>query len=210
MTDDLFDGPAGVASSTERTQAKSPLVVRTTGKSDAMQSHKVGEPGDVAPKIATIGVYGFDGLSFVQRLRSAEVAVLLDVRQRRGVRGPQYAWANSRRLQSALAEAGIGYLHLRELAPTTELRQLQYAEDDRLGVGKRSRYELAAEYVRRYTSDILDYADLASIVSALPKQGLAALLCVECRPEACHRSLIAQRLRERHGFMVEHLLLIAV
>jgi hypothetical protein len=42
------------------------------------------------------------------------------------------------RLQGALAEAGIGYAHHRELAPTTELRHLQYAEDHREGVGKRS------------------------------------------------------------------------
>jgi hypothetical protein len=43
------------------------------------------------------------------------------------------------------------------------LRQLQYAEDDRRGVGKRSRRELAAEYTRRYTTEILDRADLTPI-----------------------------------------------
>ena len=53
-----------------------------------------------------IGVYGFDGDSFLQRLREANVRLLLDVRQRRGVRGPEYAWANSLRLQAALAHAG--------------------------------------------------------------------------------------------------------
>ena len=83
--------------------------------------------------MVTIGVYGFDGESFLQRLRHADVRLLLDVRQRRGVRGPEYAWANSLRLQAALAHARIGYEHHLELAPTTELRQLQYAEDDRHG-----------------------------------------------------------------------------
>ncbi|MFF4037627.1 DUF488 family protein [Streptomyces sp. NPDC001816] len=155
--------------------------------------------------MATIGVYGFDGDSFLQQLQRANVRLLLDVRQRRGVRGPDYAWANSRRLQAALADAGIAYEHHRELAPTTELRQLQYAEDDRLGVGKRSRRELAAEYTRRYTSEILDHADLAPIVSALPSDGTAALFCVERDPEACHRSLVAQRLTERHHVTIEHL-----
>ena len=53
-------------------------------------------------RMVTIGVYGFDGESFLQRLRHADVRLLLDVRQRRGVRGPEYAWANSRRLQAAL------------------------------------------------------------------------------------------------------------
>ncbi|MFE1311877.1 DUF488 family protein [Streptomyces sp. NPDC058755] len=155
--------------------------------------------------MATIGVYGFDGDSYLQQLQRANVRLLLDVRQRRGVRGPDYAWANSRRLQAALADAGIAYEHHRELAPTTELRQLQYAEDDRLGVGKRSRRELAAEYTRRYTSEILDHADLAPIVSALPSDGTAALFCVERDPEACHRSLVAQRLTEWHHVTIEHL-----
>ena len=156
-------------------------------------------------RMVTIGVYGFDGESFLERLRQADVRLLLDVRQRRGVRGPEYAWANSLRLQSALAQARIAYEHHPELAPTTELRQLQYAEDDRQGVGKRSRRQLAAEYTRRYTTEILDHADLAQIVSVLPSSGTTALLCVERDPEACHRSLIAQRLTEQHRVTIEHL-----
>jgi uncharacterized protein (DUF488 family) len=155
--------------------------------------------------MVTIGVYGFDGESFLRRLREADVRLLIDVRQRRGVRGAEYAWANARRLQAALAQAGIAYAHHRELAPTTALRQLQYAEDARQGVGKRSRRALAAEYTRRYTAEILDHADLAPIVAALTRGGTAALLCVERDPEACHRSLIAQRLAERHQVAIEHL-----
>jgi uncharacterized protein (DUF488 family) len=156
-------------------------------------------------RVATIGVYGFDAVSFLNRLKSANVRRLLDVRQRRGVRGSEYAWANSRRLQAALADAEIGYEHHPELAPTTELRHLQYAEDDRLGVGKRSRDKLANDYIRRYTVEILDHANLTAIASTLPHDGVAALFCVECSPEACHRSLIAQRLSALHGVAIDHL-----
>lgn len=164
-------------------------------------------PQNQVLRVATIGVYGFDGESFLQRLRQANIRLLLDVRQRRGVRGSAYAWANSRRLQAALADARIGYEHHPELAPTTELRQLQYVEDDRLRVGKRSRRELAAEYIRRYTTEVLDRANLAVILSALSTRGTAALFCVECDPEACHRSLIAQRLTQQHGVDGEHAIL---
>ena len=156
-------------------------------------------------RMVTIGVYGFDGESFLQRLRQADVRLLLDVRQRRGVRGPDYAWANSARLQRALAAADIGYRHVKELAPTTELRQLQYREDDRQGVGKRNRIVLAPEYVERYTREILDPFDLAAMVSELPGSGTAALLCVERDPEACHRSLVAARLRTEYGLPVTDL-----
>ena len=157
------------------------------------------------PALATIGVYGFAADGFLAALRAADVRALLDVRQRRGVRGSEYAWANARRLQDALARAGIAYRHHRELAPTTELRRLQYAEDDRRGEGKRSRTELAPAYVEGYVREVLDAADLGAVVSTLPPEGRGALFCVERDPEACHRSLIAQRLSEAHGLDVVHL-----
>jgi uncharacterized protein (DUF488 family) len=155
--------------------------------------------------VVTIGVYRFDQAAFLAALARARVKVLLDVRQRRGVRGSEYAWANSARLQAALADAGIEYRHHKELAPTTELRRLQYAEDDRLGVGKRSRVELGPEYRDRYTREILDQVDLRPVVASLPADGAAALLCVERDPEACHRSLIADRMASEHGVTVRHL-----
>jgi uncharacterized protein (DUF488 family) len=157
-------------------------------------------------RVVTIGVYGWDPDSFLETLRAADVRLLADVRQRRGVRGREYAWANAARLQSALAGAGIAYRHHKELAPTTELRQLQYAEDARQGVGKRSRRELATEYRDRYTREILDDADLDSFYESLASDGSSALFCVERDPEACHRSIIAGRLASRANAVVDHLL----
>jgi uncharacterized protein (DUF488 family) len=153
----------------------------------------------------TIGVYGFGRDTFIRRLQDADVGVLLDTRQRRGVRGTEYAWANSRRLQAALGDAGIAYEHHLELAPTTELRQLQYAEDHRQRVAKRSRRELAPEYAARYRTEILGRADLSPIVAAVRTGPTAALFCVERDPEACHRSLIAHRLATEHAIEIEHL-----
>lgn len=155
-------------------------------------------------EIATIGVYGFDAEGFLTALAGADVDLVLDVRQRRGVRGSEYAWANAKRLEAALREAGIGYSHLPELAPSTELRQLQYREDDRLGEGKRSRSHLAPAYVERYTAEILDRVDLEPIVNWIGSSR-AALLCVERDPEACHRSLVAARLAREFGFTVRDL-----
>jgi uncharacterized protein (DUF488 family) len=159
-----------------------------------------------APRVATIGVYGFDVATFVDTLRRVDTRLVVDVRQRRGVRGPEYAWANARRLQSALDGAGIGYRHVKALAPTTELRQLQYREDDRRGVGKRNRVELAAGYRDGYLTEILDRFDLGALVDELPIAGTSAFLCVERDPQACHRSLVAERLDREHGLAVTHLL----
>jgi uncharacterized protein (DUF488 family) len=157
------------------------------------------------PTVATIGVYGFDRERFLDALRKAGVGTVWDVRQRRGVRGPEYAWANSIRLQDALRAEAIDYEHHKELAPTTELRRLQYAEDDRRGVGKRNRQELACEYVARYEAEILAGVDLGALARQLRTDAATALLCVERDPEACHRSLVAIRLADEHGVEIVHL-----
>jgi uncharacterized protein (DUF488 family) len=156
-------------------------------------------------RIATLGVYGFTAGAFLDKLAGGDVGLLLDLRQRRGVRGPDYSWANSARLQRALAAADVDYRHVKDLAPTTELRQLQYREDDRRGVGKRNRIALAPEYAERYTREILDPFDLGALVAELPIDSTTALLCVERDPEACHRSLVAERLRAEHGLPVTNL-----
>jgi uncharacterized protein (DUF488 family) len=155
--------------------------------------------------VASIGVYGWTAAAFLAALRDAGVGLVMDVRQRRGVRGSEYAWANSLRLQAALAGAGIAYQHRKDLAPTTELRQLQYREDARLGVGKRSRGELAEEYRRRYLSEILSQVDLGQLVDEMPANTATALMCVERDARACHRSLIAKRLADELGVTVAHL-----
>jgi uncharacterized protein (DUF488 family) len=152
--------------------------------------------------LATIGVYGWTLEEFVAALHAADVQVVFDVRQRRGVRGREYAWANSLRLQAALSEAEVAYRHRPDLAPTTELRRLQYEEDARVGVGKRNRVELAQEYRERYLREILDRVDLNELVTA---EGAAALMCVERDPEACHRLLIAERLAAEHNVSIVHL-----
>ena len=156
-------------------------------------------------RLATVGVYGWTLETFLEALHAAGVTKVVDVRQRRGVRGSEYAWANAKRLEAALAAAHVDYRHRLDLAPTTALRELQYREDDRVGAGKRSRRELAPAYAEGYTREILDRADLDSLVAELPADGAAALLCVERDPEACHRSLIADRLAAAHGVAVTHL-----
>lgn len=172
--------------------------IRTRPPSDIQRSPP-------APALVSIGVYGWTREAFIATLKRSDVGLLLDIRQRRGVRGPRYAWANSRRLQAALSDADIAYRHERQLAPTTELRQLQYRADELEGVGKRNRVRLAPEYRRRYAEEILAEADLDALMERLPLVGCSALLCVERDPEACHRSIIAETLQRRFGVWVSHL-----
>lgn len=120
------------------------------------------------------------------------------------MRGSEYAWANARRLEAALAAAGIGYQHLPELAPTTAMREAQYATDAARGEGKRSRTVLSPAYVELFTEEVLAPADLEPLVRFIGRS-TAALMCVERDAAACHRSLIAARLAREHGFRIENL-----
>lgn len=157
------------------------------------------------PDLFTIGVYGFAADGFLAELDRGGVNLLLDVRQRRGVRGAEYAWANSQRLQSALAKAGIAYEHRLDLAPTTAMRKALYAKDAERKIARRDRFDLSAEYIQSYESEILANADLPALATTIRQRGPAALMCVERVPEACHRSLVAARLADGHGLSVGHL-----
>jgi uncharacterized protein (DUF488 family) len=78
-------------------------------------------------RVATIGVYGSDADSFFDALVRDGADLFCDVRAGRGVRGREYVFANARRLEEKLAELGIAYRHFPELAPTKEIRSLQYS-----------------------------------------------------------------------------------
>lgn len=81
------------------------------------------------------------------------------MRQLSGVRGCPYAWASSRRLQAALADAGIGYEDDLELALTTELHHLHRAEDFHRG--------LASAHVANSPQSVPCAFSLASISHSL-------------------------------------------
>lgn len=157
-------------------------------------------------KLITIGVYGFTEESFFSALVNASVEVLCDIRRRRGVRGSEYAFANSQRLQEKLKSLGIRYLHFIELAPPMEVLKLQGLLDKRAGVARRDRERLSDEFIEVYQRRYLSEFDSRDFIAKLGAgTQVAALLCVERRPEACHRSLLAERIARDLNLRVEHI-----
>ena len=158
-------------------------------------------------KIVTIGVYGFDEEGFFQALQDAGVDTFCDVRWRRGLRGAQYAFANSQRLQDRLAERGIRYLHRRDLAPPPAIRQQQAAADKANKIPRRQRAKLGDAFTTAYRHEVLDSFDPRSLLADLPPGArVVALFCVEGQPAACHRSLLARKLQDELNLEVEHIL----
>jgi len=157
-------------------------------------------------RIVTIGVIGFTADEFFEALQNAGVDTLCDVRRRRAVRGSAYAFANSRRLQTRLAELGIRYIHRLDLAPTESIRAAQAAADKAEGVARRQRTELSLVFVEAYNREILANFDADSLLAELPADTrVIAFLCVEREAAACHRSLVAEKLSQAWGVEVIHL-----
>ena len=158
------------------------------------------------PEIVTVGVYGFDERSFFGALVDANVDVFCDIRQRRGMRGSTYAFVNSKRLQERLADLEIQYYHFKSLAPTDEVRQRQKNEDERRGVNKRDRTKLGAAFIKAYEEICLDTFTAQGFFKEFDHETKTiALFCVEREPEACHRSLVTDRLTDEVGIKVRHL-----
>lgn len=160
----------------------------------------------MAPTLFTIGIYGWDEGVFHARLRTTPIDVLVDVRQRRGVRGRDARFGNVSRLEPALLDSGIDYQHLKDLAPSTSVRAMQAEEDSRSATTKRQRRNLSPAFVAAYRQQIDGSPGIDQLQGLLLRGHRPVLLCVERDPSACHRSVLAEVLDSGQGIEVHHLL----
>jgi len=154
----------------------------------------------------TIGVYNSTETEYFNKLTENNIDTFCDIRQRRGVRGAKYAFVNSNRLQERLNELDIKYGHVIDLAPTTDIRDLQKEADAQQGELKRDRNKLGKVFSIAYKDRILSNFDFDSFVDKLDEVGASrvVLFCVEEKPEACHRSIVTDKL-EKLGYKITHL-----
>ena len=143
------------------------------------------------PILFTIGYEKTLLRDLIATLGAAEVAVLLDVRDRPISRRPGFS---KRQLSAAVEEAGMRYVHLRGLGTPPEGRL----------ANRRREWErfwgIVDEKLARPEAE-LDLARAAEIAEAAP----SCLICYEADSRICHRRRVAEILAERHGFPVHHL-----
>lgn len=154
----------------------------------------------------TIGVYNSTEQEYFKKLEDNNIDTFCDIRQRRGVRGSQYAFVNSNRLQERLDKLDIKYGHIIGLAPTSEIRELQKEVDNQQGELKRDRNRLGQIFTIAYKDRILSKFDLDNFIEKLDEIGArrVVLFCVEEKPQACHRSIVTDKL-EKLGYKITHL-----
>ena len=142
-------------------------------------------------KLATIGYENDTQAGAIDKLKAAGVKIVLDVR---AVASSRKAGFSKNILAASLAEAGIDYVHLqklgtpkagREAARAGRIAQMRQIFEDHLA-------EPAAQ---------VELAKAGEIASARK----AALLCYEADPAGCHRSIVAQHLKETLGLQIEDL-----
>jgi len=120
------------------------------------------------------------------------------------VRGHEYAFANSGRLQRRLDELGIAYVHRLDLAPSDDLRATLAEADRAAHLRRRDRTQLTPDFIRAYAAERLSNFDPQAFLAEYAADGPVVLFCVERVPTACHRGLIAERLAAA-GATVHHL-----
>ena len=127
----------------------------------------------------TIGYEGRALDEFIAILAANDIERVIDIRElplsrRRGF--------SKTPLGTALGEAGIEYIHVREAG--NPYRRLK---DDI------PRDELLAKYEKH----IADADDVVELVAENARGHRAALLCYEAEPSECHRSLLAPRVAKK-------------
>lgn len=142
-------------------------------------------------ELCTIGYEGTAWAPFLQTLQDAAITHIIDVRQLPLSRRPGFS---KRSLAAGLADAAIGYTHLRPLGTPPEGRL----------ANKQRRWDQFWPIVDQSLAT-LDAGLALEQAAALAQTHRACLLCFEADPCICHRLRVGDLLTRRHGFTITHL-----
>ena len=140
----------------------------------------------VATQLFTIGYEKAKPAAVMAELKRAKVKLLVDTRAVAASRRPGFS---KRQLAASLDEQGIAYLHLQKLGTPDEGRQAAR-------VGKLD--TLWRIYAKHLTTPEAIQA-MDELVSIVTSGQSVCLLCYERDQACCHRSRIAEIVRERTG-----------
>jgi uncharacterized protein (DUF488 family) len=139
-------------------------------------------------RLATVGYEKATVDELIAKLKAAKVKLLIDVR---AVAASRRAGFSKTRLAASLDEAGIAYIHLRDLGTPAAGRQAARA-------GRVAEMQAIYEGWLEEPRAQLALAE----AEALIQKRRSALLCLEADAADCHRRIVALRLKERTGCTV--------
>jgi len=142
-------------------------------------------------KLATIGYERETQGAVIQRLKDAGVEVLIDVR---AVASSRRAGFSKTLLAASLNEAGIGYVHLRQLGTPKPGRE----------AARKGRVAEMHEIFKAHMVEPGAQLELAK-AKEIAAGKKAALLCYEAEAAVCHRAILADWICGELGCEIENL-----
>ncbi|MFC3071412.1 DUF488 domain-containing protein [Phenylobacterium soli] len=141
--------------------------------------------------LATIGYEHETQDAVISKLRAAGVEVVIDVR---AVAASRRAGFSKTLLAASLAEAGIDYVHFRDLGTPKPGRDAAHKGH-------------VAEMHKIYKAHLAEPAAQLQLAKAteIARERKAALLCYEADAAGCHRRIVADRIHDATGCKVEDL-----
>ena len=141
--------------------------------------------------ICTIGYEGGTVAGFIRALKDADVELVLDIRAAPVSRKKGFS---KNQLAAHLADAGIGYRHLRGLGTPKRGREAARAGD------VESFERIFLEHMEEPEA-LLDLGEAIALARAQP----VCLLCLERDPKHCHRLIVGNRMAGESGQKLRHL-----
>ncbi len=139
------------------------------------------EHREVPGRIYSVGYEGLEVKALAERLAQARVSVLVDVRLNAVSRRPGFS---RKALAAALADAGVDYLHERDLGNPQDNR-----DAFRRGEGNVGRRRMRSILSNGSGSALQRLVDLA-------RAKRVAVMCVERDRLRCHRDVITEMVQE--------------
>lgn len=140
--------------------------------------------------VFTLGYEGLDRDRFIALLAAHDIETVVDVRERPLSRKPGFS---KNGLAGSLRQSGYAYVHMVDLGCPKPVRD-RYRENGNW---------------RRYTEDFLKYLqtrqEAIAQLSNLVGTSNCALLCYEADHNLCHRSMVANAVRDHCGAVVQHI-----
>jgi uncharacterized protein (DUF488 family) len=141
--------------------------------------------------LATIGYEAELQANVIDKLKRAGVEVLIDVR---AVASSRRAGFSKTLLAASLNEAGIDYLHFRQLGTPKPGRD----------AARKGRIAEMHAIFEDHMAEPAAQLELAKAIE-VARERKAALLCYEADHSGCHRAIVAERIREELGCEVVNL-----
>ena len=138
----------------------------------------------MSKELYTIGYEGYDVNGFISDLKSHSITCLVDVRESPVSRKTGFSKV---KLAERLRKENIGYIHFGQLGSPRQIRK-ELKEGGSFFV-----------FINRYISYLSDQEEVLKKAYDFIIRERACLMCFEKDSEQCHRTIVAQRMKEIDG-----------